>query len=169
MMMMMMMMMMIIIIIIIIIISTHLEKQNLLAVEQRGCCPGNKGFKDKLMISKAIYEDCKRRNKNLSTVWIDYQKAFNSVPHSWVVKSTEMVRVNSKIVKFCKWSVQEREQWNKMLQLKTKQEVMQLQPIHIWWGIFQGDSLSPLIFCIALIPLTHELIVDITYTELRGK
>jgi len=64
------------------------------------------------MISKAIYEDCKRRNKNLSTVWIDYQKAFDSIPHSWV----EKVRVNSKTVKFCKLLVEEWEQWNKMLQ-----------------------------------------------------
>ena len=49
------------------------------------------------------------------------------------------------------------EKWNTRLILKTKQEVMQSQPIQIRSGIFQGDSLSPLLFCIALIPLTNEL------------
>ena len=34
---------------------------------------------------------------------------------------------------------------------------MQLQPIQIRRGIFQGGSRSPLHFCIALIPLTNEL------------
>ena len=34
---------------------------------------------------------------------------------------------------------------------------MRSQPIQIRRGIFQGDSLSPLLFCIALIPLTNEL------------
>jgi len=34
---------------------------------------------------------------------------------------------------------------------------MQSQTIQIRIGIFQGDSLSPLIFCIALIQLTNEL------------
>jgi hypothetical protein len=34
---------------------------------------------------------------------------------------------------------------------------MQSKPIKIMRGIFQGDSVSPLLFCIALIPLTHEL------------
>ena len=34
---------------------------------------------------------------------------------------------------------------------------MQSQPIQIRRGIFQGDSLSPLLFFIALIPLTNEL------------
>ena len=54
------------------------------------------------MISEAIYEDLRRRNKNLSIAWIDYQKAFDRVPRSWVEKSIELVGVNSKIVRFCK-------------------------------------------------------------------
>jgi len=61
------------------------------------------------MTSKATYEDCKRPNNNLSTACIDYQKEFDSVPHSWVEKSIEMIGVNSKIVRFCKLSM---EKWN---------------------------------------------------------
>jgi len=61
------------------------------------------------MISKSIYEDCRRRKKNLSRDWIDYQKAFDSIPHSWVEKSIELVGVNSKIVRFCKLSMKK---WN---------------------------------------------------------
>ena len=38
------------------------------------------------------------------------------------------------------------------------QDVMRSQPIQIRRGIFQGDTLSPLRLCIALIPLTNELI-----------
>jgi hypothetical protein len=52
------------------------------------------------MISKVIYEECRRRNKNLSIAWIDCQKALDSVPHSWVEKSIELVGVNRKIVRF---------------------------------------------------------------------
>jgi hypothetical protein len=133
-------------------ISTHLEEQDLLTAEQKGCHPGSKGCKDQLMIPKAIYEDCKRRKKNLSIAWMDYQKAFDSVPHSWVEKSIELVGLNSKIVRFCKLSMDKRKT---ALQLKTKQEVMNSQPIQIRRGIFQGDSLLSLLFCIALAPLTH--------------
>jgi len=134
-------------------ISAHLEEQSLLPAEQKGCHPGSKGCKDQLMISKAIYEDCRRRNKNLHIAWIDYQKAFYSIPHSWVEKSIALVGVNNKIVRFCKLFM---EKWNTRLILKTKQEVMQSQPIQIRRGIFQY-SLSPLLFCTALIPLTNEL------------
>ena len=91
-------------------ISTHLEEQSLLSKEQKGGHSGSKGCKDQLMISKAIYEDCRRRNKNLSMSWIDYQKAFDSVPHRWVEKSVAFVGVKSKIVRFCKLFM---EKWNK--------------------------------------------------------
>ena len=87
-------------------ISTHLEEQSLLPAEQKEYHPGSKGCKDQLIISKAIYEDCRRRNKNLCVAWIDYQKAFDSVSHSWVQKSMELVGVNSKLVRFCKLSVE---------------------------------------------------------------
>jgi hypothetical protein len=80
------------------------------------------------MISKAIYDNCKRRRENLSVAWIDYQKVFDSVPHTWIEKTVEMVGVNSKIDKFCRPSM---EKWNTTLLLNTKQEIMQSKPINI--------------------------------------
>jgi len=99
-------------------ISTHLEELSLLPAEQNGCHPGSKGRKDQSMVSETIYEDCRRRNKNLNIAWIDYQKSYDSVLHSWLEKSIELVGVNSKIVRFCKLSM---EKWNTRLILKTKQ------------------------------------------------
>jgi hypothetical protein len=135
-------------------ISVHLEEHNLLPAERKGCHSGSKGCKDQLLISKATLEDCKKRIKNLNMTWIDYQKTFDNVPHNWIEKSIELIRVNNKVLKFCKLSV---EKWSTKLQLKTNQELMQSRLIKLNRGIFQGDSLSPLLFCIALIPLTNEL------------
>jgi hypothetical protein len=100
-------------------ISTHLEEQSLLPAEQKGCHPGIEGCKDQLRISKAIYEDCRRRNKNLSIAWTDYPKAFDSVSRSWVEKSIELVGVNSKIVRFCKLSMAK---WSKRHFLKQSKK-----------------------------------------------
>jgi hypothetical protein len=49
------------------------------------------------------------------------------------------------------------EKWRTRLQLKKNQELLQSRLIKINRGIFQGDSLSPLLFCIALIPINNEL------------
>ena len=48
--------------------------------QQRGGKKDCYGWKDQL-INNAILENGKKR-KNLSTAWIDYKKAFDSVPHS---------------------------------------------------------------------------------------
>ena len=60
----------------------HLEKEAIMTPEQRGGKKDCYGYKDQLMINNAILENCKKRKKNLSTAWIDYKKAFDSVPHS---------------------------------------------------------------------------------------
>jgi len=34
--------------------------------------------------------------------WIDYQKAFDNVPHSWMIKYLELIWINNKIIYFTK-------------------------------------------------------------------
>jgi len=46
-------------------IATHLEEQNLLPAEQRGCHHGTRRCKDQLILSKVTYEDCEMSKKNL--------------------------------------------------------------------------------------------------------
>ena len=53
-----------------------------------------------------IMEDCKTRKKNLTTAWIDYRKAFDSVPHSWIIKTLDLYKVSAEIVKFMKVNMQ---------------------------------------------------------------
>ena len=36
------------------------------------------------MIDGTVLKDCKKRHTNLSMAWIDYRKAYDFVPHSWV-------------------------------------------------------------------------------------
>ena len=60
---------------------SHLETEAIMTLEQRGGKKDCYGCKDQLMINNAILENCKKRKKNLSTVWIDYKKAFDNVPH----------------------------------------------------------------------------------------
>ena len=57
--------------------------------EEKGCKRGSCGCKDQLLINKIILENCHNRNTNLSIVWTDYKKAFDSVPHSRIEKSLE--------------------------------------------------------------------------------
>jgi len=47
--------------------------------------------------------------------------------------------------------------WRTRMHLHTENKLIETDDIKIQYGIFQGDSLSPLLFCICLIPLTEQL------------
>ena len=131
-----------------------LETNNTLPLEQKGCKRGSYGCKDQLLINKMILENCKSKKRNLSTAWIDYKKAFDSVPHSWILKALEIYKVSPVVVNFLKNNIK---QWQTTLMINNNNEISKSKNIKINRGIFQGDSLSPLLFCLCLIPLTHEL------------
>ena len=83
-------------------IYMHLDRGNYLEEEQKGCIRNRLGTKDQLLINKTVLEDAKRRQRNLSMAWIDYQKAFDSVPHSWINRCLELYKVGEDIRSFLK-------------------------------------------------------------------
>ena len=131
-----------------------LETNSIFPLEQKGCKRSSYGCKDQLLVNKMILEICQKRKRNLSTAWIDYKKAFDSVPHTWIIESLQTYKVSPVIVNFLKHVMTN---WKTTLHLNTRDQNLASSKININCGIFQGDSLSPLLFCLCLIPLTMEL------------
>ena len=97
-----------------------------------------------------ILRDCRKRHANLGMAWIDYKNAYDMVPHSCILESLELVQVSDSILKFIKRSMAK---WQTELTSCGES----LEKVNIGRGIFQGDSLSPLLFLICRITLTHVL------------
>ena len=57
----------------------------MLPEEQKGCRKGSRRTNDLLYIDRAVIKEVKSRNKNLAMAWIDYKKAYDMVPHSWII------------------------------------------------------------------------------------
>ena len=133
---------------------TFIESNDLFPIEQKGCKRGSYGCKDQLLINRMIIENCKNRHRNLSMAWIDYRKAFDSVPHDWIVKALELYKISPVIINFLRANMSF---WKTNLTLTHEKGTLRSNTIDINCGIFQGDSLSPLIFCLALVPLSALL------------
>ena len=114
----------------------HLDQQKLLPEEQKGCRKRSKGTNDLLYIDRAVITEVKSRKKNLAKAWIDYKKAYDIVPHSWI-KQLDLFGVAENIKTLLVDSV---EKWRVMLCAGNSE----LEEVDIKRGIFQGDSLSPL-------------------------
>ena len=132
----------------------HLQQHDLLPIEQKGCRKGSYGCKELLLLNKIILKNAKQHRRNLSVAWIDYKKAYDSVPHDWLLRALETYKFHPTLIGFCKRSM---EQWCTTLYLQSDRQRLESRIIKIKNGIFQGDSLSPLLFCISLIPLSRLL------------
>ena len=132
-------------------ISTFLTANNMMTWEQKGCGRGSRGAKHHLLIDKGIMIDSRTRKTNLAMGWIDYRKAYDMIPHSWIKHVLKEMKIAKNIRRLIEKSM---ENWN--IRLET-QDGDTLGCIDIRRGIFQGDSLSPLLFVAALIPLTIML------------
>ena len=128
----------------------HLEKEGLFPDEQKGGRRKSRGTKDQLLIDKMIIRNCKRRLTGLGMAWVDYKKAYDMVPHSWIRKCMLMFGVVGNATRVLDKSM---DKWCTELTSCGRP----LGMVNIRRGIFQGDSLSPLLFVMALIPLTLVL------------
>ena len=128
----------------------HLGRNGLLTDEQKECRKGSRGTKDQLLVNKAILKNCQRRLTHLSMAWIDYKKAYDMVLHSWILKCLEMVGAAKNMIFIIS---------NSMVNWKTvlTSGGMALGQVDIRRGVFQGDSLSPLLFIMIMLPLTLVL------------
>ena len=131
-------------------IYAYMEDRDLFPVEQMGCKKKARGTKHHLLIDKAIINNSKRRHTNLSIAWIDYRKAYDMVPHSWIIECLKMIGAAENLTELL---VRSMSNWKTIL-VAGKEELGQ---VNIQRGIFQGDCLSPLLFVICLLPMSIVL------------
>ena len=129
---------------------TYLEETSTIPNQQKGCKRNCRGTKDQLIIDKMIMKNCKRRKTNLSMAWIDYRKAFDMIPHSWLIECLKIYGAEESTINFLRNTMPN---WKTELTSSGKK----LAEVNIRRGIFQGDSLSPLLFVVAMIPMTRVL------------
>ena len=94
-----------------------------------------------------VIRNCRRRLTNLAMGCIDYKKAYDMIPHSWILKCLKMFCIASNITALMEKAM---EKWNVDLVAGNEK----LGNVRIRRGNFQGDSLSSLLFVLALILLT---------------
>lgn len=136
-------------------ITQHIDSNNVMYATQTGCRNGSRGTKELLLFDMVINQQVRRKRKDLSACWIDYKKAYDSVPHSWLLKILELYKIDITLYTFLRSCMG---QWRTVLLYPGCRSIsVDDDPITIKRGIFQGDSLSPLWFCLALNPLSTLL------------
>ena len=68
-------------------LGDHCSRNNIITTEQAGGKKDVWGCTELLLINKMIQEEVAAGQRDLVCVWLDYQKAFHSVSHDWLLES----------------------------------------------------------------------------------
>ncbi|WP_165351405.1 reverse transcriptase domain-containing protein, partial [Enterobacter cloacae complex sp. 2DZ2F20B] len=82
---------------------------------------------------------------------MDFKKAFDSVPHDWILKVLGIYKVDEDLVKFLENGMSK---WKTRIHLKPN---ILTSTIQLKKGVFQGDSTSVILFWTAINPLSFAL------------
>ena len=109
-------------------IYKHLDANKLLAEEQKGCIKNSQGCKEQLVTDSVVLKQAHKENRNLYIAYIDYRKAFDSVPHSWFIHVLQIYKIDPQIIN----SLQQlMKKWTNTVQVKVKNHRIVSDPIPI--------------------------------------
>ena len=137
-----------------IFLQEHCIRNNTITPEQAVGKPQVWGCIEQLLLNKSILNEVKQKKRNLITIWLDYQKAFDSIPHDWMIQSLRLAKIPEKLIAAIETLTK---QWATMVELHGNQSSITSDVINFSNGIFQGDSISVLLFIQSLNPLSYML------------
>lgn len=122
--------------------------------EQLALRQGQRGCLNAHLMDQAVQLDVMHRKKSkssgLATAWIDFKKAFDSISHEYMEFLIDSVGIPKGIRNFLKAGMAG---WRTTLTLNGEK----VGAIRVRSGVYQGDSLSPLLFCLAISPISDLL------------
>ena len=144
-------------------LDDHCRVNKIIGIEQAAAKRGSWGCTDQLLTNKAIMEEVTSKRKNIVCVWLDHKKAFDTVPHVWLIKALQLAKVPQEIIKAIESLTRT---WTTKAFLQTKNVTIETDSIDYRRGILQGDGLSVILFALSINPASF-IMKDFEGFELR--
>ena len=92
-------------------IYNSLTSRELFPWQHKGYRKGSRGTADLFCINQHILNESKTWRKNLAMAWIDYKKAYDMVPQSWIINCLKIYKILDELINFIEktmktWSVE---------------------------------------------------------------
>jgi len=111
---------------------------------QKGFITGLPGVYEHIYSLSAILQDATSAKKPLMITFLDLKNAFGSIPHPLLFDTLKAVKVPSAVLSYVKSF------YSKLFVIVTTKN-WETSPIPFHRGVFQGDTMSPIMFLLAFI------------------
>ena len=108
------------------------------------------GTVDQLLIDNCITGEVTSHKRNLAVAFYDYQKAYDMVRHDWMLRVYKWMGFPKVL---CNVIEELMKRWKTRLELNTRKKTITSRWIEIKKGFLQGDSFSPVGFCLTEVPV----------------
>ena len=127
-----------------------LINRRLFLEEQKCCLKRTRGTREILYTDQHILKESKNEMENLGMAWINEKKAGCMVSQSWIIYCLKLYKLFDEVIKFIDKTM-------KNCRLKLNAGGTILAEVKNERGVFQGDTLSLLLFVIAMMPPNYKL------------
>ena len=134
--------------------KTHADENDIWDQRQLGTESGVLGTIDHILVDKCMLEEIREHMRKAALCYGDYKKAYDMVLHGWMDMVFGWMGFSEKVLKLVKCL---RQGWKTRLEVYNKGEVQKSQSIRFLRGFLQGDSWSPVGFCLTEVPLSMML------------
>ncbi len=92
---------------------------------------------------------------DLSVGWIDFREAYDCVQHKWIREALRISHAPPQLVELIRRLNQ---QWATRFEVRLQNgDKQRTALVRYQRGVNQGDALSPLLFCLSIIPVSKAL------------
>ena len=135
-------------------LEDHCTTNDIITVEQAGGKRGSWGCVDQLLIDKMVQEEVSNYRRSICMVGFDYKKAFDSIPHKWLIEALRLAKVPHELIKPI---MQLTSKWASKVYLHSQGPTIETDIVKYLTGVLQGDCLALLLFILSVNPLAHLL------------
>ena len=132
----------------------HAETNDVWDKNQMGTCDQVLGTVVQLLIDNCIMDEVRSHKRNLAVAYYDYQKAYDKVHHDWMTTVYRWMGFPEKVVRVIEHLMSG---WKTRLEVLSGQTKETSRWIDIKRGFLQGDSFSPVGFCLTEVPVAMLL------------
>jgi len=117
---------------------------------QLGAMDGVLGTVDQLLVDECIMQQVRESKRNLAVAYYDYKKAYDMVHHDWMIRVYRWMGVPDNV---CRVLERLMKLWRTKLEVFVDGQKQTSRWIEILKGFLQGDSYSPVGFCLSEVPI----------------
>ncbi|KAG0437890.1 LINE-1 reverse transcriptase like protein [Dictyocoela muelleri] len=123
------------------------NENEILSISQAGAIPNIQGAKEQFMINKSIVN---KLNNECYSAYVDIKKAYDSLNQNYLIALLKRFNAPIHVIKFLETAMPK---WETEIFISGKKYGIS----KFNNGLIQGDSLSPLLFVLALEPISRKL------------